>query len=208
MPVQQEQEIGAVASKRQLHPFEGDDDKWRERARVFRSCSGRFFGGALAEIYEQVEGHRNDSAIILDLTLSSSRFDAGLLRNVSTELCHVLIMLTEGRSQELVLKAAEPEGLEAYRFLLRRYEPISTVTTVSILVDLLASTFSGDRIILCKVLRDESHPGSMMRKKYCKIRSRSESSSKAWRRVVFDHLLIKTAGTTEWTKFVKEIENV
>ena len=43
-----------------------------------------------------------------------------------------------------MLKAAEPEKLEAYRLLLRRYEPVSTVTTVSKLVDLLATTFSGD----------------------------------------------------------------
>ena len=37
-----------------------------------------------------------------------------------------------------------PEGLEAYRLLFRRYEPVSTVTTVSKFVDLLANTFSGD----------------------------------------------------------------
>ena len=45
-------------------------------------------------------------------------------------------MLTRGRAQRLVLKAAE---LEAYRLLLRRYETVSTVTTVSKLVDLLAT---------------------------------------------------------------------
>ena len=43
-----------------------------------------------------------------------------------------------------MLKAAEPDWLEAYRLLLRRYEPVSTVTTVSKLLDLLATTFSGD----------------------------------------------------------------
>ena len=53
-----------------------------------------------------------------------------LFRNVASELCHVLLMLTRGRAQRLVLKASEPEGLEACRFLLRRSEPISTVTTV------------------------------------------------------------------------------
>ena len=36
-----------------------------------------FFGVALAEIYEHVEGHRNDPATILDLALTSLRFDAG-----------------------------------------------------------------------------------------------------------------------------------
>ena len=43
VPLQQEQGIGAFASKYQPQPFEGEDDKWRERARVFRKCSGRFF---------------------------------------------------------------------------------------------------------------------------------------------------------------------
>ena len=52
-------------------------------------------------------------------------------------------MLTRGRAERLVLKAAELEGLEAYRLLFRRYEPVSTVTTVSKLVELLATTFSG-----------------------------------------------------------------
>ena len=37
------------------------------------------------------------------------KFDSGLVRNISTELYHVLIMLTRGRAQRLVLKAAEPE---------------------------------------------------------------------------------------------------
>ena len=69
---------------------------------------------------------------------------AVLVRNNFTELYHVLIMLTRRRAQRLVLKTAEPEGLVAYRILLRRYEPVSTVTTVSKLVDLLATTFSGD----------------------------------------------------------------
>ena len=57
----------------------------------------------------------------------------------SYEMYHMLIMLTRRRAQRLVLLVL----LEAYRLLLRRYEPISTVTTVLKLVDLLASTFSG-----------------------------------------------------------------
>ena len=70
--------------------------------------------------------HRNDSATSLDLAPMSLRFDAGLLRNISTELYHVLIMLTTGRAQPLLLKAAEPEGLAAHRHDFRRYEPVST----------------------------------------------------------------------------------
>ena len=133
--------MSAFALKHQPQSFESEDDKWREWSRVFRSGLGRFYGGALAEIYGLLEGHRNDSATIIDLALTVPSLNAGLIRNISTELYHVLIILTRGRAQRLVLKAAEPEELEAYR-LLRRYEPVSTVTTVSKFVDLLASTFA------------------------------------------------------------------
>ena len=64
------------------------------------------------QIYEHVKGHRYDSATILDLALTSLRFGAVLLRDISTELYHVLIMLT-GRALRLVLKAAELEELVA-----------------------------------------------------------------------------------------------
>ena len=40
VPLQQEQEIGAFASKYQPQPCEGEGDKWRDWARVFRSWSG------------------------------------------------------------------------------------------------------------------------------------------------------------------------
>ena len=53
----------------------GEDDKWRELARVFRSWSGRVFGVALTGIYEHVDGHRDDPATILDLALTSLRTD-------------------------------------------------------------------------------------------------------------------------------------
>ena len=73
----------------------------------------KIFCGVLAEIKEHVEEHRNDSATILDLTLSSLKFDARLIRNISTDLYHVLNMLTRRRAQRLVLKAVVPEELEA-----------------------------------------------------------------------------------------------
>ena len=105
---QQEQGIGAFALKYQPSPFEDEDDKWKEWTRVFRSWSGPFFVGA--EIYDHIESHRNDSGTIQDLTLTSLRFDAGLICNISTELYHVLIMSTRRRAQRLVLKAKELEG--------------------------------------------------------------------------------------------------
>ena len=141
--------------------------------------------------------------------LTSLRFDAGLIRNISTELNHVLIMLTRGRAQRLVLKAKEPEGLEAYRILLWRYEPVSTVTAVSKLVDMLATALSGD---LMDSLTDFERRVSTLEQ------DAQETLSELFKIGVVikglekggfrDHLLINTAGTTVWTKFVKEIENV
>ena len=73
------------------------------------------------------------------------RYDVGLLQqHVQRAVSRADHVDKRGRAQRLVLKAAEPDQLEAYRLLLRRYEPVSTVTTVPKLVDLLATTFSGD----------------------------------------------------------------
>ena len=47
-------------------------------------------------------------------------------------------------------------------------KPVSMVTTVSELVDLLATTFSGD-LIDSLTLRDESRLGSMKQKEHCQI---------------------------------------
>ena len=156
------------------------------------------FGGALAEIYEHVDGHRNDSATILDLELTSLRFHAGLLRKFSTELYHVLIMLTRGRAQRLVLKATESEGLEAYRLLFRRYEPVSTVTTVSKLVALLATTVSGDlmdSLTDCeRRVTSWEHEAKETLSDMMKIAAVIKGLEKG---DFGDHLLIITAGTTE-----------
>ena len=94
--LQPEQGIGAFASKYQPQSFEGEDDKWRAWARVFRSWSGRLVGGALAEVYEHVEGHRSESATINDLAIIAPRCETELVRNSDTELSHVLNMLTKG----------------------------------------------------------------------------------------------------------------
>ena len=140
-PVQQEQGIGAFASKCQPQQFDGEEQWKRMGSRVSQLvgtilwwCNGRNLpasGGGTERISD-----------VDDLARTSLRFVTGFLRNNATELYHVLIMLTRGRAQRLVLKASDPEGHEAYRFLLWRYEPISTVTMVSKLVDLLATSFS------------------------------------------------------------------
>ena len=72
--------------------------------------------------------------------------DDGLTRNISREQYHVLIMLMRGRAQRLVLKAGEPDGWEASRLLLSRYEPLSTAAGVAKLVGLLSTSFSGDLV--------------------------------------------------------------
>ena len=103
-------------------------------------------------------------------------------------------------------KAAELEGLEAYRLLFRRYEPVSTVTKVSKLVDWLITTFSGD---LMNSLTDFEgrvtsweHEAKETLSDLIKFGVVIRGLEK---RDFRDHLLINTAGTTEKTKFVKEI---
>ena len=204
----QEWGIGAFASKYQPQPFEGEDDKWKDWARVFRSWSGRFYEGKLAEVYDHIDAHRNDAALISDLEISMA-YDTDVVRIMATELYHVLIMLTRGKAQKLVLKAGEREGLEAFRLLLRRYEPYTTATAVAKLVDLLSSQFGGD---LTDAVTDFErrvaaweHDTKESLSDLLKIGVVVKGLEKGNFR---DHLLINTSQTTDWNKFIKEIENV
>ena len=52
---------------------------------------------------------------------------------------------------DLVLKVGKPEEFEAYRLLLRRYEPQTTATTATKLVELLSTQFAGNLLDLCAV---------------------------------------------------------
>ena len=123
---------------------------------------------------------------------------------MSTELSDVLIMLTRGRALRLLLKVAEPEELEAYRLLFR-----TTVTTVSKLVDLLATTFSGDLMDSMtdfeRRVTSWEHEAQETSSYSINIGAVIKGLEKGGFR---DHLLINSAGTTEWSTFAKEIENV
>ena len=101
----------------------------------------------------------------------------------------------------MVLKVAEPEGLEAFRLLLRRYEPVSTVSTVSKLVVLLTTTFCGDLMDSLshfeRRVTSWEHEAKETLSDLIKIGVVIKGLEKGWFR---DHLLINTAGTTECTK--------
>ena len=201
--------IGSFASKYQPPSFEGEDEKWKEWARVFRSWSGRFYDGELGVVYEHVESKRNEPAGISDLPLSLVSGREEKLRAMASELYHVLVMLTRGRAQKLVLKAGEPEGFEAYRLLLRLYEPQTTATTVTKLVELLSTQFAGD-LLDCvtdferRVAVWESEAGEQL-SDLIKIGVVVKGLEKGNFR---DHLLINTSGTKQWSRFIKEIEAV
>ena len=105
-PALQERGIGAFASKYQPQPFDGEDDRW-SGSRVFRSCSGRLFGGAGVPRVAQTRPniHQRPGTRVAEVLCRLSSQGA-------IELDHVVIMFTRGRVQRLVLKAAEPERLE------------------------------------------------------------------------------------------------
>ena len=171
----------------------------------FRSWSGRFCDGELGVVYEHVESKRNEPAGIsdLDLSLVSGREDK--LRAMASELYHVLVMLTRGRAQKLVLKAREPEGFEACRLLLRRYEPQTTATAVTKFVELLSTQFAGD-LLDCvtdferRVAVWESEAGEQL-SDLIKIGVVVKGLEKG--PFVDQHV-----GTKQWSRFIKEIEAV
>ena len=199
--------IGSFASKYQHPSFEGEDEKWKEWVRVVRSWSGRFYDGELGIVYDHIESNRNEPAGISDLPLSLVSGIEEKLRAMASEL--YLVMLTRGRSQKLVLKAGEPEGFEAYRLLLRRYEPQTTATTVTKLVELLSTQFAGD-LLDCvtdferRVAVWESEAGEQL-SDLIKIGVVVNGLEKGNFR---DHVLINTSGTKQWSRFIREIEAV
>ena len=76
----------------------------------------------------------------------------------------------------------------------------STFTTVSKMVDLLATTFSGDLMDSSTGEHDTKEKLSDLIKVGVVIKGLEKKGFR-------DHLLINAAGTTDWTKFVKDIEN-
>ena len=197
--------IGSFASKYQPPSFEGEDDKWKEWARVFRSLSGRFYDGELSTL--NPDATNQPESVTLPLSLVSGMEEK--LRAMASELYHVLVMLTRGRAQKLVLKAGEPEGFEAYRLLLRRYEPQTTATTATKLVELLSTQFAGD-LLDCvtdferRVAGWESEAGEQV-SDLIKIGVVINGLEKG---NFQDHLLINTSGMKQWSRFIREIEAV
>ena len=110
---------------------------------------------------------------------------------------------------DLVLKAGEPEEFEAYRLLLRWYEPQTRATTVTKLVELLSTQFAGD---LLDCVTDFERRVAVWEGE-----AREQLSDLIEIGVVVnglekgnfrDHLLISTSGTKQWSKFIREIEAV
>ena len=151
------------------------------------------FGGALGEIYNHVEGHRNDSATILDLSLTSSTFDA-----IASQLFHKAVSrvdIVDKRTNTTVGAQTERPG--------KLVEPESKVTTVSKLVDLMATTFGGDLMDSLTNCKQESHLGNT-----AKETSKSESSFKVSRKMVFGIICSSTLLARQMNELVQEIENV
>ena len=118
-------------------------------------------------------------------------------------------MLTRRRAQRLVLKPAEPERLEAYRFLTRRYEAVSMVTTVSKLVDLPATTCGGDLMDSLTDFERRVTSWEHEAKETLSDLIRIGVVSKVWRKVGFGIMCSSTLlARQNGRNFVKEIENV
>ena len=111
--------------------FGGEDDRWRDWSRVFRSWSGRFYKGQLHVVMDIVEKNKDVEAKVEDLDLRGLLANNGgeaTLRQMAAELYHTLILLTRGRALRTLLTAGDGEGFEAWRLLIRRYEPSSSAT--------------------------------------------------------------------------------
>ena len=80
---------------------------------------GTFFKGQLGINMELVDEHRDDSAMVSEMDSISPTMLPELTQQAA-QLYHVLIMFVRGKAVKLVRKAADGEGFEAWRLLLRR----------------------------------------------------------------------------------------
>ena len=128
----------AWASKYQPDKFLGQESEWKDWSRIFKAWAGRFENGAMG----QMMGQAAESQVSCKVAAREGLADNSKV--VAAELYHMLIFFVRGKALQLVLKAGEDEGLEAWRLLIRRYEPRDNATCVGKLVEILSSSFEGE----------------------------------------------------------------
>jgi len=119
--------------------FSGERKDWMDWAVKCRSCMGAMLSGQVAQWLEQIEKDRETSARIVVLG-ESARSCAGVLHSA-------LIATCQGTALTIVRRAGSGEGLEAWRELVRKYEPRSKQTKVMRLIEVLSFSFKEGQLL-------------------------------------------------------------
>ena len=123
----------ALVQKWAPSEFSGEHSAWRDWAVKFRSYVGQTQGGTVGRWITHVETHRDDSAVVAVLGEDA--------RSSSAVMHSALIATCQGKALVLTERAGQGEGLEAWRQLLRAFEPRSKQTRVMRLLEVLLFKF-------------------------------------------------------------------
>ena len=136
--------FGAFAARYQPEDFSDEDSGWRDWSGVFRTWAGRFQRGRVQEIIRAVEARPGDEATVTELDLRLDDWASDELKSVAADFHHALILFCKGKALKIVLTKKEGEGFEAWRSLVKKYEPTSKASVVGKLAEVLRSPFDGD----------------------------------------------------------------
>ena len=118
----------------------GKHADWPDWSLKFRSYMGAMLQGQLGRWLEYVDSDRETSAVVAALG-EESRTSASLLHSALVATC-------QNAALTVVKRAGAGEGLEAWRNLLRKYEPRTKQTkVVKLLLSVLSFSFKGHDII-------------------------------------------------------------
>ena len=117
--------------------FDGITTRWKDWPIVFRSYMGAAVP-RLTDLMHQVEGSP-EPAMNAVLPPEDAR--------ASQQLYFVLIMCTKGEPLDIVVNAGNGEGLEAWRLMCQRFEPVAHSRQAGMLLEILAWDFTGDVLL-------------------------------------------------------------
>ena len=130
--------FGAFAAGYQSENFNGEDTRWRDWSRVFRTWAGRFQRGRVQEIIRSVEARPGDVATVTELDLRLDEWTGAELKSSAADFYHALILFCKGKALKINLTNKEGEGFEAWRALVNNHEPTSKASVVGKLAEICA----------------------------------------------------------------------
>ena len=115
--------------------FDRTTDNWRQFKFTFLGYAGA--------VDWRLKQAMIESEVLQETAITNTALPARDQR-VSTQLCHMLVLLLEGSAQRLLERVGGGEGLLSWRRLVAEYEPATAGRETSLLLEVLTQTFECD----------------------------------------------------------------